>query len=75
VTAAEQVLHHVHRSLLATARLIHVNQVHVVFHVPHSIQVNVHQINMDKQLVHVLVLLQQQQQRQRQQLALPVDLG
>jgi hypothetical protein len=72
VTAAEQVLRHVHRSLLDIARLIHVNQVHVVFHVPHSIQVNVHQINMDKQLVHVLVLLQQQQ---RQQLVLLPDIG
>jgi hypothetical protein len=72
VTAAEQVLRHVHRSLLDIAQLIYVNQVYVVFHVPHSIQVNVYQINMDKQLVHVLVLLQQQQ---RQQLVLLLDIG
>jgi hypothetical protein len=76
VTVVKQVFFHVHRSLLVIAQRIHVIQVHAVFHVLDSIQINAHRILLDRQVVHALVLLlQQQRQRQQHQQQLVQVLG
>ena len=54
----KQALPPVHRILLVTAQPTYVNQVHVVFPVLYSIQVNAYQIRMDKRMVYVSVPLQ-----------------